>query len=259
MKTKWNIPAFPCLILGLGGFGAALRRLMFSFCLDEKGLLLSWNLPRILVAVLTVLTIATILSAVRRRGGSNRYADNFAPSLPGGISAFLAAAGIAWSLIDGQAIAADSLAKAWVVLGLMSIPCMIFTGVCRIRGLRPSFLFHAVVSLYFAIHLAHHYRVWSGDPELEHYLWQLLASVGLAMTAYYRTAFDVGMGNRRFSLGVSLVTAYLCLLAMADGDGGFFYLGCGLWALLNLCAWEPVPHRPRQSAPQPPQEVPEEP
>ncbi len=259
MKNKWNIPAFPCLILGFGGLGAALRRLMLSLCTDEKGLLRTWNLPQVLVAVLTELTVAAVFSAVRGRAGSNRYADNFGPSIPGGISAIFTAVGIGCSLAAGQSIAADPLAKAWVILGLASIPCMLFTGICQIRGLRPSFLFHAVVSLYLAIHLAHHYRVWSGNPELESYLWQLLASVGLSLTAYCRTAFDVGMGSRRSQLGISLITAYLCFLAMADGSGGIFYFAFGLWALLNLCAWEPVPRRPRPGDIQPPQEVPEEP
>lgn len=253
MKIKLNDITLPCLILGLGGIGAALRRLMFAVCVDEKGLLTAWNFPRILVALLCAATVALVVTAVWARRGSNRYPGNFPASLPGGIAAMLAAAGILVLLVGHWDMYADRLAFIWRILGILSIPCMILAGLCRIWGRRPFFLFHGIPCMFFALHLTNFYRVWSGEPQLASYLWQLLASVGLALTAYQHTAFDVGMGKRRRMLAISLLTGFSCLLAVADEGTGSFYLTCGLWAIGNLCALTPPPRRRRPIPETPPQ------
>lgn len=258
MKIKLNITTLPYLILGFGGIGAALRALMFGVCVDEKGLLTAFNLPQILVAILSLAVAAGVIGSVWKLKGSNRYFDNFPASLPGGLSAVLAAVGIAVTLVAQWNSAADRLAGSWQWLGVAAIPCLIFTGVCRIQGRRPVFLFNGIVCVFFAIHLTNSYRIWSGDPQLEGYLWQLLASVGLLLTSYYHTAFDVGLGSRRMLLGSSLLTGYFCLLATVNDASSFFYLTGGLWALGSLCNPNPRPRRRRPDFGEPPQEVTEE-
>ena len=257
MKNKLNITTLPFLILGLGGIGAALRALMYVSCVDTKGLLVSYNLPMLLVAVITAAAAALVIAPVRTLEGSNRYSDNFPASTVGGVSAMLAAAGIAALLINSIGGFHDTLAAAWRTLGIIAIPCLILAGLCRIRGKRPFFLFHGMVCLFFAVNLANNYRIWSGEPQLADYLWQLLAAVGLTLTAYYRTAFNVGLGSRRMQLGVSLLTAYFCFLSMPDEGVGLFYLTCGLWALAGMGELTPKPRR-RKPAQEPPREVTEE-
>ncbi len=254
MKSKWNINLLPWLILGLGGFAAALQRLMLSLFLDEKGLLIPWNLPQLLTGVLTIAVTALVLLPVRKLEGSNRYGDNFSPSLAGGITAFLAAIGILLLLAGNLEKVYDNLGKVWLAVGVLAVPCLLFTGFCRIQGRRPAFPFHGLLCIFFAVHLAHHYRLWSGDPQTANYLWQLLGSVGLTLTAYYRAAFDVGLGRRRMQIAVGLLTGYCCLAASTGADG-IYYLLSGLWALCNLCSLTPKPRRQRPS----PEEVPQEP
>lgn len=254
MKLKLNINALPCLILCSGGIGAVLRILLYNLYVDDKGLLLGGSFPHFFLLIFSAAVISITLALVWKLDGSDRYADNFYPSLPGGLSAILAAVGIGVLLMGSWTRFNDTLHIFWRILGILSIPCLIFTGICRIQGRRPAFLFHGIVCLFFAIHLANHYRVWSGDPQLADYIWQLLASVGLTMTAYYRTAFDVGLGSRRMQLGVSLVTAYLCLLSAVDAGYRVYYLTCGLWALGALGTLPPQPRRRRAA----PREVPKE-
>ena len=243
MKKQLHIEAVPFLILGCGLLGAGLRWLMYRACVDEKGLLLRWNFPMALTLCLTAGVAALVVVMVRKLGGSNRFSHNFSQSLPGGISAILAALGVLALLLAHWGDFADTLHTIWRVLGILSIPSLIFTGLCRIRGKRPSFQFHGIICLFFAMNLANHYRVWSGEPQMADYCWQLLACVGLTLTAYYRAAFDVGLGHRRMQLAVSLLTAYFCLLSIPDRGYGLFYLTCGLWAMANLVKLHPQPSR----------------
>lgn len=245
MKTKWNIAALPCLVLGCGGVSGALWALMQKFCVDEKGLLTPWNLPGLLILLISLAVVAAVVLLTRPLGGSNRYADNFGPSRIGGISAFAAAAGILSILFRGLGTQPDPLSGAWLVTGVLSIPALIFTGLSRLKGNRPNFLFHGVLCVFFAIHMANQYRVWSSDPQLADYACQLFASVCLALTAYFLAAFDVGMGRRLKHLMVGLLAAYFCLTSVCVEGCGLFYLTCGVWAAANLCSLEPRPRRPK--------------
>ena len=91
MNNKWKTTCLPILALGCGGIGGALWALMQRLCQDDKGLLIPWNLPGILILLLSVAVVAGVVLLTRPLGGSNRYGDNFAPSLVGGIAAFAAA------------------------------------------------------------------------------------------------------------------------------------------------------------------------
>lgn len=243
MKIKWNISALPVLVLGCGGLSGALWQLMLQFCLDSKGLLLFPNLPGILVLLITLAVTVAVILITRPLGGSNRYADNFDSSLFGGITAFAAAAAILLLMLQRVGTQQDLLSSIWLVLGFLSVPSMALTGLSRIRGRRPNFLFHGILCAFFGIHMANQYRVWSSDPQMADYFFQLFSCAGLTLTAYYHTAFDVGMGRRRRQLAIGLLTAYCCLVSL--GDQGLFYFVCGLWSAANLCHFQPRPRRPK--------------
>lgn len=250
MNKKWNTTYLPVLILGCGGVSGALWALMQRFCQDEKGLLNPWNVPGILLLLITLAVSVAVILLTRPLGGSNRYGDNFGPSLPGAVTTFAAAAGILLLVLGDLRSQQDILSIAWLVLGLLSVPSLILTGLCRLKGKRPHFLLHAILCLFFGIHMANQYRLWSSNPELPDYSYQLFACVGLALTAYCHTAFDVGMGRRLRMLPIGLLTAYFCLVCICVEGYGLFYLTCGLWAAANLCAVQPKPRRPRPD-PQP--------
>ena len=256
MKTKWNIAYLPVLALGCGGVSGILWALMLAFCLDEKGLL-KGNLlgPLILLVSLGVAVAAVLLT--RPLGGSNRYGDNFAPSKAGAISAFAAALGIGLLLVWNLGAMQDLLSFAWLVLGILSVPALILTGLSRLKGKRPHFLLHSLLCLFFGIHMANQYRNWSSDPQLADYVCQLFACVFLTLTAYFHAAFDVGMGRRLKHLFVSLMAAYFCMACVFVDGYGLFYLTCGLWAAANLCTLQPKPRRQKpapEEAPAPAQE-----
>lgn len=250
MKNLLNIHRLPYLILGSGCLGAALRLWMYATAVDEKGLLITGNIQHTLALILSAAVVAATVAAVWKLDGSNRFAANFPPSRTGGLSALLAAIGIVSVMLDMDFAMMDTLDLIWLVLSILSLPCLAVTGLCRLQGKRPPFYLHGLICVFFCIHLANEYRVWSGNPQIADCIFQLFACVGLALAAYYRTAFDVGMGRRRLQLGVNLLTAYFCFVSVTEPGFSLFYAGCGLWCLTNLCALDPPPRRRREVQPE---------
>lgn len=239
MKKYLNMTTLPCLVAVLGTVGAALRYLMFQTAVDEKGLLAPWNLPGGLVMALSVLTALLVAVVGWGLSGSDRYRENFPASIPGAVSACGLAVGIL-SLLMAPALRFDKLATIRLWLGWLSIPCLLMTAYGRLKGSRPAFFFHAVVCLFLGLHLADHYRDWSGEPQLAAYLFQLLSCAGLTLTAYQRTAFDVGLGNQRAYRIIGLLSAYFCFLAIVASDSPLFYLTGGIWCLVSFHAPAPI-------------------
>ena len=256
MKTKWNIKNLPVLVLGCGGVAGALWALMLKLCLDDKGLLKPWNFPGILILLLTLAVFAGVVVLTRPLAGSNRYGDNFGASLIGGISAFAAALGLLSVVLPNGDTPRDFLANARMVLGILSIPSLVVTGLYRLKGKRPAFLFHGILCIFFGLYMADQYRAWSCDPQIAHYASQLFASVFLALSTYFLAAFSVGMGRRLKHLLTGLMAAYFCLCCIGL-ENGLFYLTCGIWAAANLCDLQPRPRR-RRPAPEPAAEQPGE-
>ena len=249
MKTKWNIGYLPVLVLGCGGVSGSLWGLMQKFCVDDKGLLKPWNLPGILLLLISLAVVVGVVLLTRPLGGSNRYGDNFGPSRIGGYSAFAAALGILSMLPQGMSGPRDFLSNLWMAMSLLSVPALILTGLSRLKGKRPNFLLHGILCVFFGIHMSNQYRTWSSDPQLVDYAYQLAASVCLALNTYFLAAFAVGIGRRLKQLLAGLLAAYFCLACICVDGCGLFYLTCGIWAAANLCDLQPRPRR-RRPAPE---------
>lgn len=245
MKPILKSKTLPFLIAALGGVGALLRLQLYAAAVDEKNLLIPGHPLELLLLGLTAAVAAVIVVGVWPLYGSTRYPDNFGPSVPGAIGSVLAGLGIALTVLlaenDG-----GRMYYVWKGLGLLSAPCLVMAGFCRLRGKRPQFLLHGVVCVFFLLHMICHYRTWSTNPQLQDYLFSLLACVALTAFAYYQTAFDAGSGKRRSQLAAGLMGAYLSLVALSGTDAPLLYGGCAIWALTDLCSLTPV--RRRQKA-----------
>lgn len=246
MTNQLHIHRVPYLILGCGGVGAALRYWMYMSAVDEKGLLRSGNLQLILLLILTAAVAVLTWVTVRKMDGSNRFTANFPPSMLGGATSMLAALGTLTTLPVDRIGTLGRLEMSWLVIGLLSIPGMAVAGLFRAQGKRPPFYCHGIACVFFGLHLANQYRLWSGNPEIMDYCFQLFASVGLMVAAYHHTAFDVGLGRRQLQLATNLLTAFCCFVCVSDLEMGLFYLSWGLWCLANLCALVPPPRRRRE-------------
>lgn len=230
----------PLCIAGQGALGALARRGMYTFGLDDRGLLIPWH-P--LSLVLWILTAAVILWVVIAAMTAANFSGPFRqrPSQSAAMGHLFAALGVSITLVSSPAPGTGLLGPLWVIIGGISVPWMLFAAYCRLRGKQPPFVGYVMMCLFFTVHVFCHYQIWSSDPQLPDYLFALLGSVGLTFFTYSCAAFQVALGNRRILLISGLAGSYFCLVEMASTAYPWLYLGCAVWALTTLHALEAPP------------------
>lgn len=234
MKNLLNSKNTPFLILILGILGAALRWLLYALTTDEKNLIPLFHPLAIGLWVVTAVTVILILTAIVPLRNAENNPSRFSPSLPAALGALAAAAGIGLSvLLDGNAAGTLSLVRK--ILGILSSVALLAVALCRFRGKEPVFGLHALLCVFFSVHMVSCYRGWSSNPQLMDYLFSLFASIGLMLFSFYHGCLEAGMGKLRLLPATGLLTAYCCIVALSGTDHLWLYLGCGLWAFTNLC------------------------
>ena len=244
---KFDRNYLPHTFAALGIAAAAARLGLMQFGVDGKGLLILWHPLDLLVWAVTAAAVILVVLTFRKLDGSNLYADNFGPDAPAAIGCTALMGGIAAVV----SVAPNSFIRLEVIrmyLGLLALPALLWVGVCRIRGKQPSFLLQGTVCLYLVIHTVSHYQGWCARPLMHSFLFPMAASICLTLFAYYQTAFDVGLGNRRMQLGVGLLGSFFCLAAAAGGEDLMLYLGGAVWMLTNLANLTPVPKKEEPAA-----------
>lgn len=241
MNIFKNPKSLPLFTLLAGNAAGLLRKALYAFALDHKGLLIPNHPLELILTVVSLLSLAAITAAVWKLDGSEKYEDNFSPSGKALAGHCLAAAGIALTVLLNHAPMPGPLGTAWDLLGLTAPVCLIAAGICRKRGKQPSFLLHLIPCLFLVSHIINHYQIWSGNPQLQDNIYTVFATMAMVLFSFYTTAFDVGMGRRRMHLGMGLAVVFLTLTSLSNTDYLFFYVGCACWAGSDLCRLTPVP------------------
>lgn len=237
-----NLPLFAALA---GIVGCLLRRQLYIWGMDDKGLLKANHPLEILLWLVTAAALGLILARVWKLDGSNRYRDNFVPSKGAAVGHVLFGLGILLTVLLNEPLLNGNLGRIWKGLGFLSFPCLILAGLARAKGRRPFFAMHMVPCLFLVFHIIDHYQLWSGNPQVQDYMFTLLGTMVLMFYAYYTAAFDVGSGKRRMHLGFGLAAMYLCIVILSRTDHLFLYAGGIFWVQSDLCALEPKPRAPK--------------
>lgn len=237
MKTNRSISLLTAL---LGAVTLVLRTGLLLLGTDAKGLLSPGNPLDLLTWVMIAATVALIAIVVRKRDGSQKYGDNFAPSVPAAIGAFSLAGGIAVTVLLTWP-AASKMELIRNLLGVLAVPALIWVGLCRRKGEPPFFLCHGAVCVYLILYAISHYRPWCSQPQLQRVFFSVAAILLLSLFAYAQTAFDADMGSRRMQLFTGLTAGFCAIAAIPGGEDPLLYLGGAIWALTNLCTLTPVP------------------
>jgi hypothetical protein len=237
--------ALPFLVLAAGGMGLTLRVMLYTLGMDVRGLLPRYHVFHVLTLALTACVAVALIFAARRLRGSGRYRANFPKSAGAALGTWAAALWLISAAFTMLRRIKEPLDALLAVLAFAAAACMVITGRCRLQGKRPNFLYHSVICLFFACNMVCQYRSWSGNPQLPDYVFHLFACIFLTLTAYYRAAFDLGMGRRGRFLLCNLMSVYLCFLSLVGAGDLRLYFAGGLWAMSNLCALEP----PSRTAP----------
>ena len=204
------------LCLALPCFAA--RLWLFSTGTDSKGLFPSAHPGSILSVVLTIVSIL-ILFALTRNIPNLSGKRNFPASVPALIGGLCGTAGIALTIL----------------VGIAAVVASVLLALHRYKNQASSILLRSCVILFFMLYLVLLYRPWSGEPQMQYYLFQTLALLGVALTNYYRICTEHGQKGTRAFVFVGQATVLLCCAATAGCDRLAIMLAFALWMLLDTC------------------------
>lgn len=234
MKFDLKYNQLPLFTLLCGGLGALLRLWLYGTGLDDEGMLVAAHPAGILVLILTALTIAALLWFLRRFSAQGKFSRQFPASLWGSLGTFAAAACILLAALLDLVRRESALSLLAGFIGIAAAGAMVMTALCRYKGMRPNFLFHTLICLFFVARLISRYQSWSADPQLHDYGFQLLATVCAMLFSYHRAALDLKNGDRRSLVIIGLLGTYFCCLSVVASDAYFFYAAIGAWMVANL-------------------------
>ena len=242
------VPTAAAALTALG-----LHRYMMDNYIDDMGLLIGGNLPGKLLWVLTFGFVGYLLILLSTLGGRGSYGDNFPRNALCGLLMAVAGGVMLLSARDlsvvsdaGVPVQTQLLAELMVVLtdsamGVLpwlSGAAMVVLGLMRMTGRKPPFLFSGILCLFYMLMLIRSYRLWSADPQLHTYCFQLLAMVLLLLCSFHRTCCDAGVIQRRKLLFTAMTAAVCSATSLSSGFQPGFFLASALWAL--GCGCDPV-------------------
>ena len=230
-------PILP-VTLAAGIAGAALRFLLYRIGPDDRGLLPRFHpLHLMCLALAAGLAVFLIFLLKKHPPVKTTAAMSFTPlALPGLAAALglLLSRGIRlleeMPVIDGKP---DILR---IALPFVFALCFLALTILALLGKRPHYLVYTLLCCAFLLDMLVRYRAWSGEPQIPDYCFQVGASVFLALSAYFRTALDTGIGSDSKYLFCGSMALCLSLMCLVGPDSREFYLGWSCWILAELSA-----------------------
>ena len=229
MKQRKLLP-LAALVMGLAcQIG---RWTLYRTAVDATGLLtagtpLEWG-----SYALSVLAIGLFAAAA----GKLRESDAFASPSLAALGQLIGGLGIGWTAVRYSGEMPGLLGIAWKILGIVSALCLLWSAFQSFQKKTPHFLALLAPCLFWLVHLIDNYRGWSGQPQLQSYLFALLATMAMALFTYYTAGSAVGMGKPRLRVFAGLSAGFLCLAAMLPGPekNQLLFFTSALWALCSL-------------------------
>ena len=197
MKKILNPTNLPWFVLAAGAMGIALRLWLLYTGMDENGLWVSGHPAVILVWLLTVATVALVIVECLPLVEAPKYTFNFPPSPIDAAGEGLLGLGILAASILTLMDSTDLLPSVTAIVGFLSAGLLGLCAFYRWKGTQPLFLWRSLVCIFWVLRLVSLYQRWSPEPQLQSYVFQLLANVCMMLSFYQRTAFDANYGNRR--------------------------------------------------------------
>lgn len=218
------------LLLGLACY--SLRRILYSMYVDETGLLKTGTALEWGIYALTALS-ALLFAMAARKPAEMDLTSNPASAAVGQCIGGL---GLGWTALRYPGEMPGMLGNLWRILGIASALCLIWSTWCAFRRKNTPFLLSLAPCLFWLTHLIDNYRGWSGQPQLQSYLFSLLATMAMALFTYYTAADSVGLGKPRIRCFSALSAGFLCLAAMLPGPEKtqLLFFTSALWAISCL-------------------------
>lgn len=226
MKNLSKLPVLTGLCAGLGLVCLCVRQWLLRSGTDNKGLLVAWH-PGMLLSLLLLAAAVCVLCLALRQQQVYRF-HNSPLSV---VSTLFFAIGFgyaAWKLLSSRA---QTLSVIAGILGILCVFCALIIAFCLIRKIRPHPLMHCPSVLFFMLFLVCRYQQWSGEPELQRYLFQMLSVITLMLSAYHRAALAADKKGARNYLLASRAAVFFCIAAIPGSTYGVLY-GCAAVAII---------------------------
>ncbi len=244
--TKSHILA--TFVFGVGLICWYLQLWFYHTGIDARGLLVANHPAVFMMLLLCIGAIAGVIVYIRDVVGPIPYKNLFPKSWFSFACTMLGAAGILITDISEILAKQDAITILSAIFGVLAAACLVIAGLLRILRMRPRYWLHGIVTIYLMVHLICQYRNWNSEPQLLRYGFQLLASVSLMFSAYYRTMLDSGNPCRKPYLFFACSAILLCCLSLND-QSPLFYLSMGILMLGNLCSTDPSKQMPTMELP----------
>ena len=229
MKQRKLLP-LAALVMGLAcQIG---RWTLYRTAVDATGLLtagtpLEWG-----SYALSILAIGLFAAAVGKMGETEVSPS----SMPAALGQLIGGLGLGWTALRYPGEMPGLLGILWKILGIAAAICLLWSALQTVQKKTPHFLALLAPCLFWLVHLIDNYRGWSGQPQLQSYLFALLSTMAMALFTYYTAAEVVGMGKPRLRVFAGLSAGYLCLAAMLPGPEKtrILFFTSALWAISCL-------------------------
>lgn len=219
------------LLLGLACYD--LRRILYSMYVDETGLLKTGTALEWCVYALTALSLLLFAMAARKPAEMDMTPN----SAGAAVGQCIGGIGLGWTALRYPGEMPGMLGNLWRILGIASAFCLIWSAWCTFQRKNTPFLLSLVPCLFWLVHMVDNYRGWSGQPQLQSYLFALLATMAMTLFTYYTAAGAVGLGKPRMRCFAALSAGFLCLAAILGPDKTQpLWLSCAIWAVTSLYA-----------------------
>ena len=241
MKNIVRPNILPWFTLGAGGLGLALRFWLYA-SKDEKGLLPVRHPSDVLIFLLTALVAVVLFVCVRQLRPMAKYARLFPAGIGRAVGCAAGAAGVLCGTIFRYFNSTGMLRLLTCAVGAVAAISLGYTAFLRLKGRRPSFLLHGIFTVFLMLYTVCQCQYWGSEPEVQAFLFPLLACIALMLTGYYLSVLDTRKGSRQWLVFFDQAALYCCCLSL-NGENSLFYLGMAIWLTLDLCSVE-VRHTP---------------
>ena len=229
MKNSLRRHIFPWFTLLTGVISLAMQSWLLS-SINIRGLLPADHIAGIVSLLLLIAILGTCLILLRKAVPVTAYETLFprSPIAAGGI----AIAAIGMLVSSFSTTASGILGLLMPIGGALACGALLVTAYCRFQGLRPNFLLHGVLAVFFIVRTMACCQAWGAVPQLQLYLLPLLASLFLLMATYFRTELDL-LSKSSFQYVFFSQGALMCCLSSAAHSQGLFYLSAALWLVAD--------------------------
>ena len=247
MNKFINSKSIPVVVLVSSMIAVLLRLWTWGTGPDEVGLFQPKPLAWGLLWLLTALVVGALVYALRGLKRPGTYRDNYPKSIlsgccmvPAAVMMIITGVTQLRDSMNPEVLGTTAVTTVTGVCGIVAGLCLLLSAACRCLGKQPFFAINGVVCLYLAVRLFNCCQLWTKESQVGLVVFPFLASTVLMLAQYQRVCFDVNLGKRKLAAFWSLLSVYLCVLAIFGTEEPLFYGACALWRIADLCSLRPL-------------------